>query len=110
MDVMGTGLCHPDILATGPRTGIIEGIPNTMSVDSLKKTDPYFTTLADFYQRRWGAISDDALDVCAVVCRRYYPRHARRMVVFSSVVCHRPPRSALSNPLPHIPSSATSCR
>lgn len=40
-----------DIISTSPDSGIIEAIPDTISLDSLKKNDPHFTTLADFFER-----------------------------------------------------------
>ena len=60
--------CHwnylwADILATSPHAGIIEGIPNAVSLDSLKKRDACYTTLGDFFARRWGSVSQQALEV-----------------------------------------------
>lgn len=40
-----------DILATCRDGGLIEAIPDTISLDSLKRGDPNFTTLSDFFER-----------------------------------------------------------
>jgi phosphatidylinositol 4-kinase len=43
-----------DILATCPDGGLIQTIPDTISIDSLKRGDPAFTTLDDWYERHFG--------------------------------------------------------
>ena len=52
-----------DILATTRAAGLIQAVPNTVSIDSLKKKDLEFTTLADFFERRWGVLGDNTLEV-----------------------------------------------
>lgn len=47
-----------DILATSKDGGMIEAVPDTISLDSLKRADPNYTTLRDFYARHWGGGSD----------------------------------------------------
>ena len=42
------------ILAVTPTSGLIEAVPDTVSLHALKKKDPSFTTLADFFLRHWG--------------------------------------------------------
>ena len=42
-------LCPYEILALTDRGGIIEAIPDTISIASLKKNDPNFTNLRDFF-------------------------------------------------------------
>ena len=37
-----------------PTSGLIEAVPDTISIHALKKKDPNFTTLADFFLRYWG--------------------------------------------------------
>lgn len=46
-----------DILATDPDGGLIEAMPDTISIDALKRGDPHFTTLDDWFDRHfnWGA-------------------------------------------------------
>ena len=41
--------------------GIIEAIPDTVSLDSLKKKDTNYTGLAGFFERRWGVMGDKVL-------------------------------------------------
>ncbi|GMH68925.1 hypothetical protein TL16_g05040 [Triparma laevis f. inornata] len=45
-----------DIIATqlGGTGGLIEAVPDTVSIDSLKRRDPSFTTLDDFFVRHFG--------------------------------------------------------
>ncbi|RHZ29744.1 hypothetical protein DYB37_001408 [Aphanomyces astaci] len=43
-----------DVLATSPTAGLVEAIADTISLDSLKKNDPEFVSLQDFYARRFG--------------------------------------------------------
>jgi len=46
---------HPyDVLATSPDCGLIEAVSDTISLDSLKKNDPYYTNLKDFFIRYFG--------------------------------------------------------
>ncbi|CAN0077131.1 unnamed protein product [Ectocarpus sp. 8 AP-2014] len=48
------GLRPYDIVATSHDAGIIEAIPDTVSIDALKKNDPLYTTLLDFFHRHFG--------------------------------------------------------
>jgi hypothetical protein len=50
-------------LATTRQAGLIQAVPNTVSIDSLKRKDQEFTTLGDFFERRWGPLGDNTLDV-----------------------------------------------
>jgi len=43
-----------DIIATSHNAGIIEAIPDTVSLDALKKNDLAFTTLLNFFERHFG--------------------------------------------------------
>ncbi|CAK4646296.1 hypothetical protein LEN26_016956 [Aphanomyces euteiches] len=43
-----------DVLATSPTAGLVEAIADTISLDSLKKNDPDFVSLQEFYTRRFG--------------------------------------------------------
>ena len=56
-------LARADILATTRQAGLIQAVPNTVSIDSLKRKDQEFTTLGDFFERRWGPLGDNTLDV-----------------------------------------------
>ncbi|KAF0690437.1 Aste57867_18169 [Aphanomyces stellatus] len=43
-----------DVIATSPTAGLVEAIADTISLDSLKKNDPDFVSLQDFYTQRFG--------------------------------------------------------
>ncbi|KAI9914533.1 hypothetical protein PsorP6_007843 [Peronosclerospora sorghi] len=43
-----------NVIATSAKTGLIEAVPDTVSLDSLKRNDPDYTTLLDFYIRLHG--------------------------------------------------------
>jgi phosphatidylinositol 4-kinase len=47
-------LCPYEILALTDRGGIIEAIPDTISLDSLKRNDSGFTSLRDFFHSYYG--------------------------------------------------------
>jgi phosphatidylinositol 4-kinase B len=47
-------LCPYDILALTDRAGIIEAIPDTISLDSLKKNSPNYTNLLGFFYSHYG--------------------------------------------------------
>ena len=55
-----------DILAVSASGGLIEAIPDTISLDALKKGDPHFTNLNDFFIRHFGRgnADSDAVKVC----------------------------------------------
>lgn len=42
------------IIATSPDSGIIEAIPDTVSLDVLRRRVPAYTSLIDFYERFYG--------------------------------------------------------
>lgn len=44
-----------NVIATSAKAGLIEAVPNTVSLDSLKRNDPDYTTLLDFFQRLFGS-------------------------------------------------------
>jgi phosphatidylinositol 4-kinase B len=52
-------LCPYEIIATTDRGGVIEAIPDTISLDSLKKNDPNYTTLNDFFRTHYGEDTDE---------------------------------------------------
>ncbi|KAJ0398832.1 hypothetical protein P43SY_004963 [Pythium insidiosum] len=43
-----------NVIATSTKAGLIEAVPDTVSLDSLKRNDPEYTTLLDFYHRLFG--------------------------------------------------------
>ncbi|CAI5735983.1 unnamed protein product [Hyaloperonospora brassicae] len=43
-----------NVIATSATTGLIEAVPDTVSLDSLKRNDPGYTSLLDFYTRLHG--------------------------------------------------------
>ncbi|ETW06527.1 hypothetical protein, variant [Aphanomyces invadans] len=45
------------VLATTGTCGLIEAVPDTVSLDSLKKNDPDYKSLLDFYERYFGSRS-----------------------------------------------------
>lgn len=45
-----------NVIATSAKTGLIEAVPDTASLDSLKRNDPAYTSLLDFYTRLHGDI------------------------------------------------------
>ena len=51
-------LCPYEILATTDRGGIIEAIPDTISIASLKKNNPNFTSLKDFFVSYFDEVDD----------------------------------------------------
>ena len=44
-----------EIIAITDNGGIMEAIPDTISIDSLKRNDKNFTTLKDFFERHFGS-------------------------------------------------------
>ena len=52
-------LCPYEIIATTNRGGVIEAIPDTISIDSLKKNDPNYTSLNDFFLSHYGDGTDE---------------------------------------------------
>ncbi len=44
-----------DIVATSFDGGLIEAIPDTVSLDALRRNDPHYTTLPDFFDRLFGS-------------------------------------------------------
>eukprot|EP00547_Thalassionema_nitzschioides_P013094 CAMPEP_0194263842 /NCGR_PEP_ID=MMETSP0158-20130606/47271_1 /TAXON_ID=33649 /ORGANISM="Thalassionema nitzschioides, Strain L26-B" /LENGTH=1084 /DNA_ID=CAMNT_0039004059 /DNA_START=40 /DNA_END=3290 /DNA_ORIENTATION=- len=57
-------LCPYDIVALTDRGGIIEAIPDTISLDSLKRNDPNFESLKTFFERHFEE-GDDIADAKA---------------------------------------------
>jgi hypothetical protein len=47
-------LSSVDILATSPSSGLVEAVPDTVSLHALKKNDPDFVSLPDFFTRFFG--------------------------------------------------------
>lgn len=58
-------LCPYEIVALTDRGGIIEAIPDTISIDSLKRNDPNFTSLAQFFADHFGEGTDEYMDAKA---------------------------------------------
>ncbi|KAH8076067.1 phosphatidylinositol kinase [Aureococcus anophagefferens] len=44
-----------DVVATGPDAGLIEALPDAMSLDALRRSDGGSANLLDFFYRRFGA-------------------------------------------------------
>jgi len=51
-----------DIVAISFRGGIMEAIPNTISIDSLRKNHPHFTDLKHFFQEHFGQSGSDSYE------------------------------------------------
>ena len=49
-----------EIIATGPRCGMIEMVPDSLSIDSIKKQMPPNNTLRDFFTLQYGKKSSTA--------------------------------------------------
>ncbi|GLD99179.1 hypothetical protein PINS_up007897 [Pythium insidiosum] len=43
-----------DVIAISSTSGLVEAIPDTISIDSLKRNDREYTTLIDFFRRHFG--------------------------------------------------------
>jgi hypothetical protein len=52
-----------DIVATGPSCGVIEAVPDSISIDALRKNDPDYTSLRDFFIRFHGKPSSKSFKV-----------------------------------------------
>ena len=50
-----------EIVALTGRGGIIECVPDTISLDSLKRNDPDFTDLKNFFEQHFGPPGSDEL-------------------------------------------------
>ncbi len=51
-----------DIVALSFRGGVIEAIPDTISIDSLRKNHPHFTDLKHFFQEHFGQPGSDSYE------------------------------------------------
>jgi phosphatidylinositol 4-kinase len=71
-----------DILATSADGGLIQAIPDTISVDALKRGDPHFTTLDDWFERHYnfGARGQERVAAARL-------NFARSMAAYS-IVCY----------------------
>ena len=71
-----------DILAISSDAGIIQAIPDTISLDALKRSDPYFTTLDDWFERHFhtGSRGHDRIRVARL-------NFARSLAAYS-IVCY----------------------
>jgi phosphatidylinositol 4-kinase B len=55
-------LCPYEIIAITDRGGIVECVPDTISLDSLKRNDPYFVDLNTFFHSFFGDSVEDLAD------------------------------------------------
>lgn len=71
-----------DILATAADGGLIEAVPDTISVDSLKRSSPGFLSLASWFERhfRYGELGEERLRIAQL-------NFARSMAAYS-IVCY----------------------
>ena len=51
---VGVRLRAYDVIATGPDGGVIEAVPDTVSLDALRRNDAKYAGLLDFFRRRFG--------------------------------------------------------
>lgn len=58
-------LCPYEIIAISDRGGVMEAIPDTISLDSLKRNDPNYTGLRDFFHSHFGENTEDLADAKA---------------------------------------------
>ena len=78
-----------DILAVSASGGLIEAIPDTISLDALKKGDPHFTNLNDFFIRHFGRgnADSDAVKVCLFMALSLLVRGERTAVPIVVLGC-----------------------
>ncbi len=57
-----TWLYPYDIVALSFRGGIMEAIPDTISIDSLRKNHPHFTDLKHFFEQHFGQSGSDSYE------------------------------------------------
>jgi phosphatidylinositol 4-kinase len=55
-------LCPYEIIAITDRGGVVEAVPDTISLDSLKRNDPDFTDMRTFYHSYFGENTDALAD------------------------------------------------
>jgi hypothetical protein len=58
-------LCPYEIIAVSDRGGVMEAIPDTISLDSLKRNGPNYTGLRDFFHAHFGDGTEDLMDAKA---------------------------------------------
>jgi phosphatidylinositol kinase/protein kinase (PI-3 family) len=58
-------LCPYKIIAVSDRGGLMEAIPDTISLDSLKRNGPNYTGLRDFFHDHFGEGTEDLADAKA---------------------------------------------
>jgi hypothetical protein len=87
--------------ATSPRAGLVEAIPDTISIDALKRTDFHYTTLQDFFGRYFGtrqhtvvyrlclnnSFSQDLWDPGAISMREIILLRAWQAMLLSHICC-----------------------
>ena len=64
-DKVPVWLCPYEIVALTDRGGVIECVPDTISLDSLKKNDPNYTNLRSFFVSHFGEGTDELADARA---------------------------------------------
>jgi hypothetical protein len=71
-----------DILATSPTAGLISAVSDTISLDSLKRGDPHFTTLDGWFERHfnWGPRGGERVRIARM-------NFARSLAAYS-IVCY----------------------
>lgn len=75
-----------DILAQSHDSGFIEAIPDTISLDALKRGDSRFTTLADFFERHFcNAIPGANEDGSTSRLRRAKMNFVRSLAAYSVI-------------------------
>jgi hypothetical protein len=58
-------LCPYEIIAVSDRGGVMEAISDTISLDSLKRNDPNYSGLKDFFHSHFGEGTEDLADAKA---------------------------------------------
>ena len=58
-------LCPYEIIAISDRGGVMEAISDTISLDSLKRNDPNYSGLKDFFHAHFGEGTEDLADAKA---------------------------------------------
>ena len=72
-----------EILATSLSAGIVEAVPDSISLDALKRADPFFTDLNNWFERHFGGVEGTSSDRLRVAKMNF----ARSLAGYS-VLCY----------------------
>ena len=72
-----------EILATSQSAGLVQAVPDTISLDALKRADPYFTDLNTWFEKHFGGTDGSSADRLRVAKMNF----ARSLAGYS-VLCY----------------------